>query len=222
MPELDEKEFAYKASNKKQQKLYDHYVETFKQKPVFCLRLKKNVLSNEMKPITTLVFEPSKDMPFWKLCTIGASDYLMPERDIGWGRKANRRNEYMMLISPDVDVSEDNTEWLFLNSLLWSTAEYAFNEKDTITVSDTIDIGLDGKYCGAVLLLPEIFKTPKIVKCYVSEHKYISIFQVMPITRELLTKKLRKKANGIYWLMEQFYTHDDDYKLISSKPFATL
>ena len=80
LPELDEKEFAYKASNKKQQKLYDHYVETFKQKPVFCLRLKKNVLSNEMKPITTLVFEPSKDMPFWKICTIGASDYLMPER----------------------------------------------------------------------------------------------------------------------------------------------
>ncbi len=27
---------------------------------------------------------------------------------------------------------------------------------------------------------------------------------------------------NIYWLMEQFYTHDDDYKLISSKPFATL
>ena len=175
-----------------------------------------------MKPITTLVFKPTDEMPFWKLCTIGASDYLMPERDIGWGRKANRRNEYMMLITPEVEVSEDSTEWLFLNSLLWSTAEYAFNEKDNLTVSDTIDMGLDGKYCGTVLLLPEVFKSPSIVKCYVSEHKYISIFQVMPITRELLTKKLRKKANGIYWLMEQFYTHDDDYKLISSKPFATL
>lgn len=46
--------------------------------------------------------------------------------------------DYMMLIASDVEVSEDSTEWLFLNSLLWSTAEYAFNEKDTITVSDTI------------------------------------------------------------------------------------
>ena len=90
-------------------------------------------------------------------------------------------------------------------NLLWATAEYAFNEKDNITVSDTLDMGLDGKYCGAVLLLPEIFKTPKIVKCYVSEHKYISIFQVMPITRELLSKKLKKGTSGIYWLMEQFY-----------------
>lgn len=44
----------------------------------------------------------------------------------------------------------------------------------------------------------------------------------MPITRELLSKKLKKGTNGIYWLMEQFYTHDDDYKFIEFKPFATL
>ena len=220
--DLDEKEVVFKASNKKHQKLYDHYVENFKQEPFFCLRLKKNVLSDEMKPVTTLVFEPTEDMPFWKLCTIGASNYLMPERDIGWGRKANQRKEYMMLIDPEVEISQEKTDWLSLNSLLWAAAEYAFNAKENITVSDTIDMQIKGKYCGTVLLLPEIFKSPSIVKCFVSKNKFISIFQVMPITRELLTKKLRKKANGVYWRMEQFYTHDDDCKLISSKPFATL
>ena len=172
--------------------------------------------------MTTLVFKPTEELPFWKLCTIGASDYLMPERDIGWGRKTNRRNEYMMFLSRDIDVSEGSSDWLFLNSLLWSTAEYAFNEKDNLTVSDTIDMGLDGKYCGTILLLPEIFKSPSIVKCYVSKHKYISVFQVMPITKQQLSKKLKKGTNGIYWLMEQFYTHDEDYKLIVSEPFATL
>lgn len=222
MSDLDEKEIVFKASNKKHQKLYDHYVEAFNQEPVFCLRPKKNVLSNEMKPITTLVFGPSKDMPFWKLCTIGASDYLMLERDIGWGRKANQLNEYMMLIDSEVEISQEKAEWLSLNSLLWATAEYAFNAKENITVSDTIDMQIKGKYCGTVLLLPEIFKSPSIVKCFISKHKYISIFQVMPITRELLSKKLRKGTNGIYWLMEQFYTHDDDYRLIASKPLARL
>ena len=222
MLDLDEKEVVFKASNKKHQKISDYYVENFKQEPFFCLRLKKNVLSDEMKPVTTLVFEPTEDMPFWKLCTIGASNYLMPERDIGWGRKANQRNEYMMLIDPEVEISQEKTDWLSLNSLLWATAEYAFNAKENITVSDTIDMQIKGKYCGTVLLLPEIFKSPSIVKCFVSKNKFISIFQVMPITRELLTKKLRKKANGVYWLMEQFYTHDDDCKLISSNPFATL
>ena len=222
MPDLDKREEAFKASNKKHQKLYDHYVEAFKQEPIFCLCLKKNVLSDEMKPITTLVFEPAKDTPFWKLCTIGASDYLMPERDIGWGRKANQRNEYMMLIDSKVEISQDKAEWLSLNSLLWATAEYAFKAKVNITVSDTIDMRMKGKYCGTVLLLPEIFKSPSIVKCFISKHKYISIFQVMPITREMLGKKLRKGTNGIYWLMEQFYTHDDDYHLIASKPLTEL
>lgn len=40
------------------------------------------------------------------------------------------------------------------------------------------------------------------------------------ILRELLNKKLKKGTNGIYWLMEQFYAHDDDYHLIASKPLA--
>jgi hypothetical protein len=208
--------------NKRHQKLCDHYEAAFGEGPVFSLKPKRDILPAGMKPITTLVFKPTGEMPFWKLCTIGASDYLMPERDIGWGRKANRRSEYVMLIAPEVDISESSADWLLLNSLLWSTAEYAFGEKDNITVSDTIDMGINGKYCGAVLLLPEAFKSQSFAKCYISKHKYITIFQVMPITKELLDKKLSKKGDGAHWLMEQFYTHDDDYKLISSKPLATL
>ena len=221
-----------KMKSKRQQQLYDHYKTVFGEEPIFSLKLKKNVLPTDMKPITTLVFKPTDEMPFWKLCTIGASDYLMPERDIGFGRKANRRNEYMMFISPDVDIrnpSDDEdapTDWLSLNSLLWATAEYAFNEKDNITVSDTIDMGIDGKYCGTVLLLPEILKSPSTVKCYVSEHKYISIFQVMPITRKLLSKKLKKvKEYGIIikkmgiglWKVNDIKNYMSIIKLFSAK-----
>lgn len=52
--------------------------------------------------------------------------------------------------------------------------------------------------------------------------RYVGIFQVMPITRELLSKKLDMGTDGIHWLMEYFYTHDDNYNLIASRPFATL
>lgn len=104
--------------SKRHQKLLEHYKVVLKNEPVFSMNLKKNILPTGMRPITTLAFKPTEDMPFWKLYTIGASDYLMPERDIGWGRKANRRNEYMMLVSPEVEVSESTTGWLFLNSLL--------------------------------------------------------------------------------------------------------
>ncbi len=83
-------------------------------------------------------------------------------------------------------------------------------------------MGLKEKYCGTVLFLPEVLKNLDIVKYYYTKHKYISIFQVTPITRELLSEKLEKGMGGIYWLMERFYTHDDDYNLVTLKPLAGL
>ena len=74
--------------------------------------------------------------------------------------------------------------------------EVLSSEDKAITVSDTIDMGIKGKYCGTVLLLPEAFKTPKIVKCHYTKHKYISVFQVMPITKELLSESLEKGQTG--------------------------
>lgn len=69
--------------SKRHQKLREHYKTILKDEPVFSMNLKRNVLPTGMRPITTLAFKPTDDLPFWKLCTIGASDYLMPERDIG-------------------------------------------------------------------------------------------------------------------------------------------
>lgn len=73
--------------SKRHQLVYDHYKTVFGEEPIFSLKPKKNVLPNDMKPVTTFVFKPTDEMPFRKLCTIGASAYLMPERDIGWAEK---------------------------------------------------------------------------------------------------------------------------------------
>lgn len=62
------------------------------------MQMKQGQEASGLKHVTTFVFCPTKEMPFWKLCTIGASDYMMPKRNIGCGRLANRRNEYMMFI----------------------------------------------------------------------------------------------------------------------------
>ena len=35
--------------------------------PDFSLKLKKEVLPTDMKPITTFVFKPTDELPFWKL-----------------------------------------------------------------------------------------------------------------------------------------------------------
>lgn len=210
-------------TNSRHKILYEHYLKIFHQEPNFSIQLKKEIRKrDELKPITTYIFYPTKEMPFWKLCTIGASDYLMPRRDIGCGRLSNRRNEYMMFISPNVEINESSTEWLKLNAMLWHTAAYAYREEKNITVSDTLEINLLNKYCGIVLLLPELLNSSSSIKCYTSKNKFVSIFQIMPVTNDMMKEKLRRGQEGIYWLMEQFYTHDDEYRIMSANALANL
>lgn len=46
----------------------------------------------------------------------------------------------MILVDPEVEICQEKTEWLLLNSLLFGTIEYAFFAKKNITFSDTIDM----------------------------------------------------------------------------------
>lgn len=209
--------------NKRQKIIYEHYLKIFHEEPSFSVQLKSEILlKDKLKPITTFIFCPTNELPFWKLCTIGASDYIMPKREIGYGRFANRRNEYVIFVSPNVEISESSTEWLKLNAMLWKIAKYAYEEKRNITVSDTLEIKINGKYYGMILLLPELLNSSSSAKCYTSKNEFVSIFQVMPVTKEAMKEKNRKGQEGTYWLMEQIYTHDDDYKIISSRALATL
>lgn len=50
--------------SQRHQKLYNHYKNVLGEEPAFSLKLKKNVLPEDMKPITTFVFKPTDEMPF--------------------------------------------------------------------------------------------------------------------------------------------------------------
>ena len=128
----------------------------------------------------------------------------------------------MMFISSETQINEYSEEFLNLNTLLWSVAKYSYTEKRNITVTDTIEINLVEKYAGVVILLPELLNNASSAKCYISKNKFISIFQVMPISKKMLDEKLNRGKEGAYWLIENFYTHDDNYKIISSDPLIKL
>lgn len=68
--------------SKRYQKLLEYYKAVLNDKPAFSLKLRQNVLPNDMKPIISFVFKSTEDKPLLKLCAIRASDYPMPERDI--------------------------------------------------------------------------------------------------------------------------------------------
>ena len=67
--------------------------------------------SDGMVPhIDVLVYSPNEKYPFWKLCTMGASDYKMPAPKQALGN----RNEYMMFIDPDLNLeNREEISWYY-------------------------------------------------------------------------------------------------------------
>ncbi|CCZ95026.1 unknown [Corallococcus sp. CAG:1435] len=51
--------------------------------------------------VDALLYQPTKTFPFWKLATMGASDYVMLGR-----HTLGSRNEYMLFIDPSVDMTD--------------------------------------------------------------------------------------------------------------------
>lgn len=51
--------------NSRHKILYEHYLKIFHQEPTFTIQLKKEIRKrDDLKPITTYIFCPTKEMPF--------------------------------------------------------------------------------------------------------------------------------------------------------------
>jgi len=65
--------------------------------------------------IDILLYKPNEKYPFWKLVTMGASDYKMPKAP----NTVGLYNEYMMFVAADVDLMDKETLNWYRNKLLW-------------------------------------------------------------------------------------------------------
>jgi len=52
--------------------------------------------------VDIMIYKPNEQYPYWKLVTIGASDYRMP----GFSHGLGNRNEYIMFIDPNEDMHD--------------------------------------------------------------------------------------------------------------------
>lgn len=64
--------------------------------------------------IDVLLYKPNDKYPFWKLVTMGASDYKMPVTH----NTVGQYNEYMMFVDSDVDLNDKNVLIWYYNKLL--------------------------------------------------------------------------------------------------------
>lgn len=151
-----------------------------------------------------LIYAPDTKYDFWKICTVGASDYKMPKREgVRYGETASLRNEYMMFVPAGIDFSPNKNSWRWYAETLWRAASFAQQNKTGVVVTDILDFkDRTQTMSAATLLFPEVIEDTDILQLKLGLGKVVTFLQVMPITAG--------EADLGDALYERFYPHQGD------------
>ena len=134
--------------------------------------------------IDVLLYKPSEKYPFWKLVTMGASDYKMPKIPNTLGRF----NEYIMFVDKDEDLNGiEGVEW-FREKLLM-IASYAKYYNKHVTYGHSFEWkndDPDDEMIAAFVGLPEIISDPEILYCKTGMFKTVVFLQAVLLNKNEL------------------------------------
>lgn len=136
--------------------------------------------------IDVLKYKPTEKYPFWKLVTMGASDYKMPpiKNTVGYN------NEYMMFVDKDVDLDDENTFIWYYHELL-VVATFAYDNKTHITYGHSIEWeneDPDDEMIAAFIEFPQIMESVDILRCKISLLKVVTCLQVVLLNKDELNR----------------------------------
>jgi len=142
-----------------------------------------------MEPhIDALLYKPNEAYPFWKLVTMGASDYKMhaPRKTLG------DRNEYIMFIDPSEDMTDQEVANWYFNKLL-AVALYPLATKSFISYGHSVEWAPDDEeeMVSAYLELPQIVDDVGMLRCKLGLMKTAVCLQVVLLNREETNKLLQ-------------------------------
>ena len=132
--------------------------------------------------IDVLLYEPSDAYPFWKMVTMGASDFKMPDAP----KLLGNRNEYMIFVDVSVDLEDrDVTEWYY--NRLMEVAFYPIEADCCITYGHSLEWGEyeeePSDIVGAFIEMPQILEDIGALKCKVGMFKTVTCLQAVLLTR---------------------------------------
>ncbi len=139
--------------------------------------------------IDCLLYSPNEKYPFWKLVTMGASDYKMKGLEGGLGD----RNEYMMFVEPKVDLNDkDLLSWYYAS--LMNVATYSVYTNIPVTYGHSMEWSAeDGEeMIGAFLTMPQIIENVGVLRCKLGLFKTAVCLQVVLLNAEENAKLLEQ------------------------------
>lgn len=144
---------------------------------------------SDMNPhIDTLLYKPTDKLPYWKLVTMGASDYRMPVKKPALGD----RNEYIMFIDPQEDLTDPAVVGRYA-AYLMEVALYPISNRCYISYGHSVEWKpAEGEemVC-AYLEMPQLIEDPNIMRCKLGLMKTAICLQVVLLTREETDRLLK-------------------------------
>lgn len=136
--------------------------------------------------IDVLMYAPNEKFPFWKLATMGASDYKMPpvQNTVGLN------NEYIMFIDSETDLTDNEVLMWYYEKLL-TVATFAYYNKTHITFAHSFEWENefpDDEMIAAFIEFPQIIGTTGILKCKLGLMKTVTCLQVVLLNKKDLEK----------------------------------
>jgi len=191
---------------KEMDKLTEHFEKCFNQKCGYVFH------KDFSKPhIDVLLFEPNEEYPFYKLVTMGASDYKMPRGNDGINFN---RNEYMLFLNKDFDLNSDKLN--FYMNFIDYIASFSYWEKTRVTRYHSFDIEEDAheQYKAAFIMDPKVIKDENISVCKLGILKKCLCLQLMPITKEELDELFKVKGAEF---SKNFYPDNGEYNFLADR-----
>ena len=169
-----------------------------------CEKVIDGVFENNKLHIDILIYEPNNDFPFWKLVTMGFSDYKMPH----FKSSLPNRNEYMIFFNKDVDVSTTSKELGFYIDALMNTAMASYELKEPVSYAHDIKFEMpDSEMVATIVMMPEVVPDVGILRCKLGAFKKCACLQVMPITQ--IEYELVYEKSGFWLIDNRFYNNED-------------
>lgn len=159
---------------KEMEKLTRHFDKYFEQTDSQVLH---PVVSGESH-IDALLYKPTPKYPFWKLATMGASDYRLPHKNA-----VAQYNEYIMFIDQSIDMLNTITaSWYYFK--LIDIASFAKNNSSNITYGHSLEwSNTNEEMVGAYIDMPQIIIDAGILRCKLGLLKTVACLQVVLLNK---------------------------------------
>ena len=185
---------------KEMDKIVKHFDKYFEQTDSMVLH---PIIDNGFH-VDVLLYKPNEKYPFWKLVTMGASDYKMPPVS----NTISQYNEYIMFVHADVRLDDQEIVSWYFNKLVMIASFARFN-KCHITYGHSFEWQNDDtedEMIAAFIEFPQIVETVEMLRCKTSLFKPVACLQVVLLNKDDLAKLMEI---GPQAFSEYLYPEDD-------------